>query len=255
MRDDTGAEISVSGVSKRYDGESGTTIALRDVSLTISPGEFITVLGPSGCGKTTLLRLVSGLESPTSGDITVAGDPVEGPDPSRGTVFQAYHLFPWLSVQENIGFGLVELGMPDAERRDRVQEMLNLVGLSEFATAYPKELSGGMKQRVGLARALAVDPDILLLDEPFGSVDMQTRRRLQRELLDIWRDTNKTVLFVTHDIEEAVALSDRIVVLSGTPGSVRDTTVVEQSRPRDRSEQWFVDRVEGLFHRIEQNGL
>jgi len=145
--------------------------------------------------------------------------------------------------------------VPDAERRDRVQEMLDLVGLSEFATAYPKELSGGMKQRVGLARALAVDPDILLLDEPFGSVDMQTRRRLQRELLDIWRDTNKTVLFVTHDIEEAVALSDRIVVLSGTPGRVRDTTVIEQSRPRDRSEQWFVDRVEGLFHRIEQNGL
>ncbi len=247
------AEIIVDGVSMQYGGESGTTTALQDVSLEIGSGEFVTVLGPSGCGKTTLLRLVSGLESPSSGKITVAGEPVRGPAPNRGTVFQAYHLFPWLTVEENVAFGLVEQGVPDATRRERTSEMLDLVGLSEFADAYPKELSGGMKQRVGLARALAVDPDVLLMDEPFGSVDMQTRRRLQRELLDIWSSTEKTVLFVTHDIEEAVVLSDRIVVLSGTPGRVRATVAVERSRPRDRSAQWFVDQVEGLFERLGPN--
>ena len=253
MRNNTDAAITIDGVSKQYEGGSGTTTALRDVSLTISSGEFVTVLGPSGCGKTTLLRLVSGLESPTDGDIRAAGEPVQGPDPNRGTVFQAYHLFPWLTVRENVAFGLVEWGVPDTERQARVREMLDLIGLSDFANAYPKELSGGMKQRVGLARALAVDPDVLLLDEPFGSVDMQTRRQLQRELLDIWRDTDKTVLFVTHDIEEAVALSDRIVVMSGTPGRVQATVSVEESRPRTRSAQWFVDQVETLFERIESN--
>jgi NitT/TauT family transport system ATP-binding protein len=250
MNYDTKAEIAVNGVSKQYEGEGGTTTALRDVSLTIASGEFVTVLGPSGCGKTTLLRLVSGLELPTDGDIMVAGEPVQGPNPNRGTVFQAYHLFPWLPVRQNVSFGLVEMGVPDAERRDRVQEMLDLVGLSAFADAYPKELSGGMKQRVGLARALAVDPDVLLLDEPFGSVDIQTRQRLQQKLLDIWSDTEKTVLFVTHNIEEAVALSDRIIVLSGTPGRVRATVSVERSRPRNRSAQWFVEQVETLFEQI-----
>jgi NitT/TauT family transport system ATP-binding protein len=254
MSVDGDTEIVIDGVSKQYEGKGGTTTALRDVSLKIPSGEFVTLLGPSGCGKTTLLRLVSGLESPTNGRITVSGSPVRGPDPNRATVFQAYHLFPWLTVRENIAFGLVEQGMPDAERQARVQEMVTLVGLSEFADAYPKELSGGMKQRVGLARALAVDPEVLLLDEPFGSVDRQTRRRLQQELLDIWRDTEKTVLFVTHDIDEAVALSDHIAVMSGTPGRVRTMVDVEQPRPRDRSAQWFVDRVEELFQRIGPTG-
>ncbi|EMA25181.1 ABC transporter ATP-binding protein [Haloarcula argentinensis] len=253
MRDHNDAAITIDGVSKQYEGEGGTTTALREISLSVSSGEFVTVLGPSGCGKTTLLRLVSGLESPTDGDITVAGKLVQGPDPNRGTVFQAYHLFPWLTVRENVAFGLVEQGVPDAERQDRVQEMLEVIGLSNFADAYPKELSGGMKQRVGLARALAVDPDILLMDEPFGSVDMQTRRQLQHELIHIWRDTDKTVLFVTHDIEEAVALSDRIVVMSGTPGCVQATVSVAESRPRNRSAQWFVDQVETLFERIKSN--
>ncbi|RLM34674.1 ABC transporter ATP-binding protein [Haloarcula sp. Atlit-120R] len=251
MKDSTDTEIAIRGVSKQYEREGRVTTALRDVSLRVSSGEFVTVVGPSGCGKTTLLRLVSGLEPPTDGDITVSGKPVQGPDPNRGTVFQEYHLFPWLTVRENVAFGLVERGVPAAERQERVREMLAIIGLSDFADAYPKELSGGMKQRVGLARALAVDPAILLLDEPFGSVDMQTRRQLQRELLDIWRGTDKTVLFVTHDIEEAVALSDRIVIMSGTPGRVRATVSVAESRPRNRSAQWFVDLVETLFERIE----
>jgi NitT/TauT family transport system ATP-binding protein len=250
MSVDSDTEIVIDGITKQYEGEGGTTTALRNVSLRIQSGEFVTLLGPSGCGKTTLLRLVSGLESPTKGHITASGSTVQGPDPNRATVFQAYHLFPWLSVRENIAFGLVEQGMADAERQARVEKMLTLVGLSEFADAYPKELSGGMKQRVGLARALAVDPEVLLLDEPFGSVDRQTRRRLQQELLDIWRDTGKTVLFVTHDIDEAVALSDHIAVMSGTPGRVRTTVSIEKPRPRDRSAQWFVDTVEGLFQRI-----
>jgi len=253
MRDSTDTVIAIDGVAKQYERDGRSTTALRDVSLSVSSGEFVTVVGPSGCGKTTLLRLVSGLESPTDGDITVAGKPVQDPDPNRGTVFQEYHLFPWLTVRENVAFGLVEQGVPAVERQERVQELLDVIGLSDFADAYPKELSGGMKQRVGLARALAVDPDILLLDEPFGSVDMQTRRQLQRELLEIWRGTDKTVLFVTHDIEEAVALSDRIVVMSGTPGRVRATVSVAESRPRNRSAQWFVDQVETLFERIESH--
>jgi NitT/TauT family transport system ATP-binding protein len=248
---DSDADIVVDRVSKHYEGEHGTTRALDGVSLTVDAGEFVTVLGPSGCGKTTLLRLVGGLEQPTGGEVFVGGEPVTGPGPDRATVFQAYHLFPWLSVRENVAFGLVEQDVPEAARRERVRELLDLVGLTDFADAYPKELSGGMKQRVGLARALAVDPDVLLLDEPFGSVDMQTRRRLQRELLDIWRDTGKTVLFVTHDIEEAVTLSDRIVVLSGTPGRVRDRVDIDRPRPRDHTADWFVSRVDRLFDLVD----
>jgi len=244
--------VALEGVHKQYGTTDGTeTTALADVSFTVDPGEFVTIVGPSGCGKTTLARLVGGFESPTSGQILVDGTPVTGPTPDRAMVFQSYHLFPWLSVRENVAFGLVEEGVPVDRRTERVHEMLDLVGLADRADAYPAELSGGMNQRVGLARALAVDPGMLLMDEPFGSVDLQTRRRLQRELLDIWRRMEKTVLFVTHDIEEAVLLSDRVLVLTGTPGRVCDNVTIELSRPRDRTDDDFLGYVDTLLNQVE----
>jgi NitT/TauT family transport system ATP-binding protein len=244
--------VTVEDVHKQYEGTDGArTTALAEISFTIDPGEFVTIVGPSGCGKTTLARLVGGFESPTSGRILVDGTPVTGPTPARAMVFQEYHLFPWLTVQENIAFGLVEKGVTEDRRNDRVQEMLELVGMTARAEAYPAELSGGMKQRVALARALAVDPGLLLMDEPFGSVDSQTRRRLQRELLDIWRNMEKTVVFVTHDIEEAVLLSDRVVVLTGSPGRVRDDVTIELPRPRDQTGDEFIEYVDSLLDLVE----
>jgi NitT/TauT family transport system ATP-binding protein len=239
--------VAAENVHKRYDpADDMSTTALDDVSFAVAPGEFVAVVGPSGCGKTTLVRLAGGLESPTSGRMLVDGEVVTGPGPDRAMVFQEYHLFPWLTVRENVGFGLVEQGVSETRRRDRVRELLELIGLADRADAYPAALSGGMKQRVGLARALAVDPGTLLMDEPFGSVDAQTRRRLQRELLDIWREMDTTVLFVTHDIDEAVTLADRVLVLTGTPGGIRDSVRIDLPRPRDRTSDAFVDRVERL---------
>lgn len=246
--------IAVADVTKRYESDDSRTVeALRDVSFAIDAGEFVTVVGPSGCGKTTLVRLLGGLESPTSGRIAVDGRPVATPAPDRAMVFQEYHLFPWLTVRENVAFGLVEEGVPESERRDRTSEMLELVGLADFARAYPKELSGGMKQRVGLARALAVDPSVLLMDEPFGSVDAQTRRRLQRELLDIWRETGKTVLFVTHDVTEAVLLGDRVLAM-GESGRVRESLDVDLSRPRTRTDHEVTEYETRLLRRIDSDG-
>ncbi len=244
--------IAAESVSKRYESVDETvTTALEGVTFSIDPGEFVTVVGPSGCGKTTLVRLVGGLDAPTGGRLLVGGEPVAGPDPSRAMVFQEYHLFPWLTVRENVAFGLVEQDVPEARRSERVRQMLSLVGLSNRADAYPAALSGGMKQRVGLARALAVDPDLLLMDEPFGSVDAQTRRRLQGELLEIWRSMDKTVLFVTHDIEEAVALGDRVLVIGGQPGRVRETVDVAIERPRERTDDEVVDAVDRILQLVE----
>lgn len=243
--------IAVENVTKQYGvTDRTTTTALADVSFRIEPGEFVTVIGPSGCGKTTLVRLIGGLEAPTAGQLRVNGKLVEGPAPTRAMVFQDYRLFPWLTVRENVAFGLVERGVPDDKRTERVRRMLELVGLAEVGDAYPAELSGGMKQRVGLARALAVDPTILLMDEPFGSVDAQTRHRLQRELLDIWAEMEKTVLFVTHDIEEAVTLGDRVLVLTGSPGRIHDCVCIDLPRPRDRMADEFVEYTERLVRLI-----
>jgi NitT/TauT family transport system ATP-binding protein len=247
--------IAAENVHKRYDASDGAgTTALAELSFSVDHGEFVTVVGPSGCGKTTLVRLVGGFEAPTSGQLLVDGAPVTGPAPSRAMVFQEYHLFPWLTVRENVAFGLVEEGMPEAQRNERVRNMLALVGLGDRADAYPSELSGGMKQRVGLARALAVDPSVLLMDEPFGSVDAQTRRHLQSELLELWRTMDKTVLFVTHNIEEAVLLADRVLVLTGTPGRIHDDVRIDLSRPRDRTDDAFVSHVEELLQLVETTG-
>ena len=196
--------VVVDGVGKTYDGDGTPVRALDDVSFGVESGEFVCLVGPSGCGKTTLFRVIAGLADATDGEVRVAGTPVTGPTTDMGVVFQEYHLFPWLTVEENVGFGLERSDRSAAERAERVDEMLDLVGLSEFRESYPKSLSGGMKQRVAIARALAVDPELLLMDEPFGAVDAQTREMLQRELLDVWASTGKTVLFVTHDVAEVV---------------------------------------------------
>ena len=232
-------KISVQDLSKSYE----STQALEAVSLSISEGEFCCIVGPSGCGKTTLLRAIAGLDNPDSGSVLIDGEPVTDPGLDRGMVFQEYALFPWRTVRGNVSFGLERpaCDCPDCEAR--VQELIDLVGLDGFEDAYPKELSGGMKQRVGIARALAVDPDILLMDEPFGSVDAQTRDRLHAELLDIWTQTQQTIVFVTHDIDEAVTLADRVVVMDTAPGTTQSSLSIDMEHPRERTAHDFVDYV------------
>jgi len=254
--DDATPQIAVDGVSKTYRGESGPVTALTDVDFTVARGQFVSIVGPSGSGKSTVFRIIAGLEAPTDGRVTVDGEPVTEPGPDRGMVFQDDALFPWRTVSENVSYGLEEVGPPEGFTEDeRIAYCLDLVGLSEKADAYPRELSGGQRQRVGIARALAVDPPILLMDEPFGSVDARTKATLHRELLDIWTETGKTILFVTHDIEEAVYLSDRVVVFSEAPGTVIDDVPVDLQRPRDRTGEGFVEvqsRVLSHFDEAEE---
>jgi len=237
--------IAVDGVGKRYEGHQ-TVDALNGASFTVADGEFVCLVGPSGCGKTTLFRLIAGLEPATTGEVRIHGQPVDGPGIDRGMVFQEYNLFPWRTVAENIRFGLDRPACECADCGARVNELVDLVGLDGFEDAYPKELSGGMKQRVAVARALAVDPDVLLMDEPFGSIDAQTRGHLQRELLRIWENTRKTVLFVTHEIDEAVQLADRVVVMGSDPGHIARTVDVPLDRPRERTDDEFVGLVERI---------
>jgi len=235
-------QIRVDDISKIYQGESGPVEALTDVDFDVDHGEFVSIVGPSGSGKSTIFRLIAGLEAPTDGAVLVDGSPVREPGPDRGMVFQDDALFPWRTVAENVSYGLEEVGPPDGFTTDeRIDYCLELVGLTDKADAYPKELSGGQRQRVGIARALAVDPPILLMDEPFGSVDARTKASLHKELMDIWAATEKTICFVTHDLEEAVYLSDRIVVFSDAPGTVLDIISVQLSRPRDRTGHVFTD--------------
>ena len=243
--------VVVEGVTKRYDGANGGVTALQDVSFGVDPGEFVCIVGPSGCGKTTLFRIIAGLEEPTRGRVLLDDEPVDGPGPELGIVFQEYHLFPWRTVAENVAFGPEKQGVPEAERRQRVQSLVDLVGLDGFEDRYPRDLSGGMKQRVALARALAVDPGLLLMDEPFGAVDAQTRRMLQDELLDIWTETGKTILFVTHDVEEAIKLGDRVVVMGKDPGRIREVVDVEFERPRARSDDAFGAYYDRIIDLIE----
>jgi NitT/TauT family transport system ATP-binding protein len=246
----TAARVQVSDIAKHYEGNEGPIRALEGVSFDVSDGEFVCLVGPSGCGKTTMFRIIAGLESATAGDVFLNDERVDGPTSDMGVVFQEYHLFPWRTVRGNVAFGLEKSDVAAEERRARVERLVELVGLEGFGDSYPKELSGGMKQRVAIARALAVDPDLLLMDEPFGAVDAQTREMLQTELLEIWRETGKTVLFVTHDVEEAVKLADRIVVMAKEPGRVREVIDVDLPRPRARSDAKFgryYERVLGLI--------
>jgi NitT/TauT family transport system ATP-binding protein len=235
--------IEISGLSKIFPvrGKGAAVPALQDVSLTIREGEFLTVLGPSGCGKTTLLRIVAGLIPFDTGVVLIDGKPLKGPGPDRAMVFQAFALLPWANVLENVAYGLELRGTPKAERLEKAQSLVEMVGLRGFERRLPGELSGGMQQRVGLARALAVDPKILLMDEPFGALDEQTRRLLQEELLGIWEKARITVIFITHSMEEAVLLGDRVVLMSPRPGRIVDIVDVNLPRPRASS----VDSIEG----------
>jgi NitT/TauT family transport system ATP-binding protein len=233
--------VVISNLSKSFAKENESITALRDINLEIRDDEFVCFVGPSGCGKTTLLRIIAGLETATTGSVTLDGQEITGPDPKRGMVFQEYSLFPWRTVLDNIAFGLEMKGVPKSERNRIAGEYLDLVGLTQFAGHYPYELSGGMRQRVAIARALANDPDVLLMDEPFGALDAQTRNRMQKELLSIWEKTKKTIVFVTHSVDEAVYLADRIVVLSGRPGTIREVLDLPWPKPRDRTSTEFAD--------------
>ncbi|GAA4585533.1 ABC transporter ATP-binding protein [Actinoplanes octamycinicus] len=222
--------ITLEHVGKSYPPKD--FVALGDVSLRIGGNEFVTVVGPSGCGKTTLMNILAGLETPTSGRALVGDRPVAGPGPERGVIFQQYALFPWLTVRGNVEFGLREKGVPRAERRRIADHFIELVGLTEFADALPKTLSGGMKQRVAIARAYAVDPSILLMDEPFGAVDALTRVRLQEQLLATWSREKRTVVFITHDVDEAVFLANRVIVMAARPGRIAEIVDVDLPYPR-----------------------
>jgi len=228
--------LSIKNLNKIYHTEEGDeVVALSDINLYVADKEFVCFIGPSGCGKTTLLRIIAGLEKPDSGTLTVNKEPIKGPGPNRGMVFQEYSLFPWRTVLKNITFSLELKKISKSEREKIAIEFLELVGLLEFADSYPHELSGGMKQRVAIARAMVNDPDVLLMDEPFGAVDAQTRNRLQHELLNIWEKKKKTVLFITHSVDEAVFLADKVVVFTARPGRIKEVISVDLPRPRERT--------------------
>lgn len=248
-------KISVAGVTRVYtrrssEGAESRFTALQNVSLDVNAGEFLTIVGSSGCGKSTLLDLIAGLAAPTAGELFIDGKKITGPALDRGIVMQGYALFPWRTVRRNVEFGLEIKKVPKKQRKEISDHYIQLVGLSGFADRYPYELSGGMKQRVAIARALAYDPEVLLMDEPFAAVDAQTRETLQDELLQIWEKTGKTIIFVTHSIDEAVALADRVVVLSPNPGRVREIVPVLLPRPRRVADAQATPEFSRTRHRV-----
>jgi len=242
------AKLIINKVSKSFSEKKGgkVTHALQDFNLEVGAGEFVTIVGPSGCGKTTLLKIVAGLEIASEGAVYLDQNRVTGPGPERGLVFQDFALFPWRDVTGNVVFGPELLKVPAAERVKTAEHYIRLVGLSGNERKYPAELSGGMKQRVAIARALANNPEVLLMDEPFGSLDAQTRSQMQKELLYIWQENRKAVLFVTHSVEEAVYLSNRIVVLSAGPGTIKQIYTIDLSYPRSRSDHGFISLREKI---------
>ena len=246
-------KVQIKDVKKIYEGRNGQTIALNGANLDIYDNEFICVVGPSGCGKSTLLNIIAGLHEATSGEVLVDGVKVEGTGVDRGVVFQQYALFPWLTVKKNVMFGLnLKKGMTDAEREEIALKYIKIVGLEKFVDSYPKELSGGMKQRVAIARAYAVNPSILLMDEPFGALDAQTRTQLQTELLKTWEEEKKTCFFITHDVEEAILLASRVVVMSARPGRIKEVIDIDIPYPRNQ-ETKMLPRFTELKNYIWQN--
>jgi NitT/TauT family transport system ATP-binding protein len=225
--------LEVERLGKSFTGEHGLITALRDISFQVHRREFVCVIGPSGCGKSTLIRMVAGLDHPTSGRMLLDGHEVHGPGPDRGMVFQGYTLFPWLTVTRNVMFGLEMQGMERGQAEREALQWIDLVGLKRFKDSYPVQLSGGMKQRTAIARALAANPRVLLMDEPFGALDAQTRAQMQTHLLEIWRNVDVTILFITHDLDEAILLADRILVLKANPGEVQEVVEVPVPRPRN----------------------
>lgn len=228
--------LEVTGLSKHFETPRGIVTALDGVSFSVHKREMMCVIGPSGCGKSTLVRILAGLETSSAGEVKVYGQPVSGPGPDRGMVFQSYTLFPWLSVKDNVMFGLRMAGKSAYSAESEAREWIALVGLSKFENSYPHQLSGGMKQRVAIARALANQPRVLFMDEPFGALDAQTRCKMQSHLLEIWKNVDITIVFITHDLDEAVYLSDRILVLDANPGRVREVVQVPVPRPRSESQ-------------------
>ena len=239
------ATIQFQGVQRVFRQNDKEFVALKDIDLIVQDREFVAIVGPSGCGKTTCMRMAAGLEHPTGGQVTVAGEVVVAPGPDRAVVFQAFALFPWKSVWDNIEFGLHSLGIEPAERKRRIEQYIELMGLQGYEHAFPHQLSGGMQQRVAIARAYVLDPKVLLMDEPFGALDAQTRVVMQEELVRLARKNPRTVLFITHAVEEAVYLADRIVVMSRRPGTVREIIDVKPVREADRWDSH--DRIEDVM--------
>ncbi len=246
--------LEVKGLEKKFNTAKGQILALNDINFKTHRREFVCVIGPSGCGKSTLIRILAGLESASKGNVLLDGKPVTEPGPDRGMVFQGYTLFPWLTVKKNVMFGLLNQGISPINAESEAMQWIDLVGLEKFSDSYPDQLSGGMKQRVAIARALATRPRILLMDEPFGALDAQTRCKMQSYLLDIWRNLDITILFITHDLDEAIYLADRILVLKAHPGEVNE--LIEVPVPRPRSPEQFIEpeflatrqRIDELIH-------
>jgi NitT/TauT family transport system ATP-binding protein len=252
------AQIAVERVSHTYRPARGRAVAaLEEVSLAIAPREFVALLGPSGCGKSTLLYLIGGFLPVESGAIRIEGAPVAGPGPDRGIVFQHFALFPWKTVRANVRYGLEKLGLAREEQERRAQAHIDMVGLGGFEESYPSQLSGGMKQRAALARTLAVDPKMLLMDEPFGALDAQTRSLMQSELYAIWERTPKTVLFVTHDVQEAVRLAQRVVVMSARPGRIKAVvnTALDRADPHIYRSPAFAEKVDEIWNLVRDEAL
>ncbi len=252
------AKISIKNVDQIFMKDSSPFVVLDDYSMDIEENEFVTIVGTSGCGKSTLLNIVGGLVYPTNGEVLIDNIPVVGPGRDRGFVFQSYSLFEWLTVEKNILFALKKSKMSTAEKRDAVQEYIEVVGLKGFENAYPKELSGGMKQRVAIARALVYKPDVLLMDEPFGALDAQTRGMMQELLLKVWEKHRTTVLFITHDVDEAIFLSDRVTVMSARPGKLKLESRIDIPRPRSyeiMTTQDFIDIKRQLIDSIREETL
>src|SRR5580692_10646616 len=244
----SGVKLQMDHVRKTFERDGNSISVLEDINLDVRNGEFICLVGPSGCGKSTMLNVMGGFLSPTSGSVAIDGETVQGPDPRRILVFQERGVFPWLTVEGNIGFGLSKLS--DTERRQRIAHYVQLVRLQGFEHSYPSDLSGGMKQRLQVARALAVNPDVLYLDEPFGALDAITRMMMRQELLRIWQAERRTVVFVTHDVDEAVQLADRIVVLSSRPAKIQDVHSVDIPHPRNISSSRYLELRDDLLAKI-----
>jgi NitT/TauT family transport system ATP-binding protein len=239
-------------VRKEFGTGSEAVLALQDISFRVRENDFCVIVGPSGCGKSTLLYLAAGFEKPTSGSLLLDGRPIEGPGPDRGFVFQEFALYPWKTVLGNVSFGLEIQGVSKEEARRRAREYIEMIGLAGFENAYPHTLSGGMKQRVGIARALAYEPEILLMDEPFGSLDAQTKKLMQRELLRVWEKDRKTVLYVTHSVVEAAYLADRVIVLTARPSRVKGIVDIDLPRPRSYTDEGYLHQREEILSLLDE---
>ena len=251
-------KVKIDGVRKVFNGRSGEMVALNGINMDILDNEFVCVVGPSGCGKSTLLNIIAGLMEPTSGNVFVDGKKVQGTGVERGVVFQQYALFPWLTVKKNVEFGLRLKNLPEDEIEEIAMKYIRMVDLEKFTNAYPKELSGGLKQRVAIARAYAVNPEVLLMDEPFGALDAQTRTQLQSELLKTWQEERKTCFFITHDVEEAIILAQRVVIMSARPGRIKEIVEIDIPYPRTqetRMDPTFIELKNFIWSRVYQEYL